>query len=456
MVHTFTQGGLFFALDVASGAVHVIDALVHDILAQAGAGGERIESATAAGSALGARYGADELQSALREITALREQGLLYSEDHAEQYAGAGSQGPIKALCLHVAHDCNLRCAYCFAAQGDFGGGRCLMDQDTAKKAIDFLVAESKGRRNLECDFFGGEPLMNLDVVKETVRYARSLEKELGKNFRFTLTTNGVLLSDDAIDFLNAEMSNVVLSLDGRREVNDALRYTASGKGSYDVILPKFKVLVERRGGRNYYIRGTFTKNNLDFTDDVLHLLGEGFREISVEPAVLPESLPFSLSDSDLPAIAREYDRLSEAVLARRRAGEDFRFFHFMLDLTGGPCIYKRLRGCGCGNEYVAVSPEGDIYPCHQFVGIPEKRMGNLHSGTFDRAAQRDFSRLNVYSKPACRDCWAKYYCSGGCNANNYIYNGDCAAAHRQSCEMEKKRIECAIYLQAAEMGEAI
>lgn len=348
------------------------------------------------------------------------------------------TSAPIKAMCLHIAHDCNLRCGYCFAAQGDFGHGRKLMPVEIGKKAIDFLIEHSQGRHNLEVDFFGGEPLMNFDAVKEVVCYARSLEEKYNKNFRFTTTTNGLLLDDDNIDFINREMNNVVLSIDGRKEVNDRLRYTPNGKGSYDVIVPKFKKLVEQRGDKEYYVRGTFTKYNLDFSNDVEHLYQEGFDQISVEPVIADHKIPYALTEEDLPRIYDEYDHLAQKMIARKKAGKCYNFFHFMIDLDQGPCAIKRLRGCGCGNEYVAVTPEGDIYPCHQFVGFEDWKMGNLLDGTFDTQRKEQFARANVYTKEECRNCWAKFYCSGGCNANNNEFTGDILKPYKLSCDLEK------------------
>ena len=375
---------------------------------------------------------------------------ILFSKDEYEKFADMMTSAPIKAMCLHIAHDCNLRCGYCFAAQGDFGHGRKLMPVEIGKKAIDFLIEHSRGRHNLEVDFFGGEPLMNFDAVKEVVRYARSLEGKYNKNFRFTTTTNGLLLDDDNIDFINREMNNVVLSIDGRKEVNDRLRYTPNGKGSYDVIVPKFKKLVEQRGDKEYYVRGTFTKYNLDFSNDVEHLYQEGFDQISVEPVIADHKIPYALTEEDLPRIYDEYDHLAQKMITRKKAGKCYNFFHFMIDLDQGPCAIKRLRGCGCGNEYVAVTPEGDIYPCHQFVGFEDWKMGNLLDGTFDTERKEQFARANVYTKEACRNCWAKFYCSGGCNANNNEFTGDILKPYKLSCDLEKKRLECAIMIKAA------
>ncbi|MDO4743587.1 MAG: thioether cross-link-forming SCIFF peptide maturase, partial [bacterium] len=356
---------------------------------------------------------------------------------------------PIKSMCLNVAHDCNLRCDYCFAAKGDFGKGRKLMPLEVGKKAIDFLICNSGSRKNLELDFFGGEPLMNFDVVKSVVEYARSREKESGKNFRFTITTNGLLLDDDKIDYINKEMFNVVLSIDGRKEVNDKMRFSPNGSGSYDIIVPKFQKLVSKRGDKNYYARGTFTADNLDFSRDVLHLYELGFDQLSIEPVVCDSSLPYSLTEREVPTILKEYEKLANEIINIKKSGKHINFFHFMIDLDSSPCAIKRLRGCSCGNEYVAVTPEGDIYPCHQFIGLDEFKMGNLLEGTFNNDLKCDFSKINIYKKEDCRDCFAKFYCSGGCTANNYQYSGGLYNPHKISCEFQRKRLECAIGIKA-------
>ena len=392
----------------------------------------------------------EELLETWDALLELQEHGLLFSPDDYEQFADLMTKAPIKSMCINISHDCNLRCEYCFAAKGDFGQGRCLMPLETAKKAIDFIIANSGTRRNLEVDFFGGEPLMNFDVVKKTVEYARSIEKKFNKNFRFTITTNGLLLDDEKIDYINREMNNAVLSLDGRKEVNDRLRVTPNGKGCYDTIVPKYQKLVAGRGEKDYYIRGTFTKYNLDFTNDVLHYRDLGFDQLSIEPVVSDPKLDYSIKDEDLPRVFEEYERLAQTMINSRRKGDYYNFFHFMIDLNQGPCAIKRLRGCGCGNEYVAVTPQGDIYPCHQFVGMEQFKMGNLNDGTFNNDMKLDFAKANVYSKENCRDCWAKFYCSGGCNANNFQYEGDIRKSHKTSCALEKKRLECAIMIKAA------
>ena len=449
MVHTYRLNGFNIALDVCSGAVHVLDELSYRLLDYTGETMEA-ECPAAALRALSDDYAEADIRESWAELYELREAGLLDAEDDYEKYAKMMGPAPIKAMCLHIAHDCNLRCEYCFAAKGDFGQGRKLMPLETAKKAIDFLLENSGTRRNLELDFFGGEPLMNFDVVKETVAYARSKEKEYGKNFRFTVTTNGLLLDDDKIDFINREMSNVVLSIDGRPQINDQLRVTPNGKGSYDAIVPKYQRLVEARGDKDYYVRGTFTRLNPDFTEDVLHLYELGFDQISIEPVVSDPNLPYALTEEDIPAVFAEYEKLAKTIIDLKKKGSKINFFHFMLDLDQGPCAIKRLRGCGCGNEYVAVTPEGDIYPCHQFVGMDGWKIGSLHGEPIDRERKAEFAGSNVYSIKDCRECWARFYCSGGCNANNLQYAGHIRSPHTLSCELEKKRLECAIMIKAA------
>ena len=453
MIHKYELGGLYIVLDTNSGGVHVVDKLTYDLLDYAAP--PFADSCPPEIIAALPDYAPEEVQECYAELAALCEEKILFSPDEYEKYAKHTAASPVKAMCLHIAHHCNLRCQYCFASTGDFGTGRKLMPVETGKKAIDFLLEQSGNRKNLELDFFGGEPLMNFDAVKEVVRYARSREPEFGKRFRFTITTNGILLDDEKIDFINREMSNVVLSIDGRKEVNDRMRPTPSGKGSYDVILPKFKKLVDARSrDKDYYVRGTFTKYNLDFAEDVFSLYEAGFDQISVEPAVCDPKYDYALTEDDLPAIFAEYERLAARILENDRAGKHFNFFHFMIDLDQGPCAVKRLRGCGCGNDYVAVTPDGDIYPCHQFVGIEGYKMGNLDEGTFDREMQQRFAQAHIYAKEKCRDCWARFYCSGGCNANNYLYQGDILKAHPLSCEMEKKRVECAIMIKAVKALE--
>ncbi|MCH5205724.1 MAG: thioether cross-link-forming SCIFF peptide maturase [Oscillospiraceae bacterium] len=443
MIHKFKKLGYNIVLDANSNAVHVLDDCAFDMLDFVEAPIPKAMPAELPQKL--SQYPEMSVRETYYELLQLYEHGMLFSEDTFLQYSHSAVKSPVKSMCLNVAHDCNLRCEYCFAQTGDFGGERVIMPPEVGKKAIDFLIENSGDRENLELDFFGGEPLMAWDTVVETVNYARSIEKEHGKNFRFTITTNGVLLDDEKIGYINREMSNVVLSLDGRREVTDRIRKTLNDKSVYDVIVPKFQSLVENRGVKDYYVRATFTKYNLDFTEDVLHLRELGFKHLSAEPVVTDEKEPYALTEADYPRIFEEYDRLC-GVIANRTENK-FNFFHFMIDLNEGPCAIKRLRGCGCGNDYVAVDPHGDIYPCHQFVGIDRWKMGNLNDGTFNEAIKTYFSETHLYSKDGCRDCWAKFYCSGGCNANSFIYEGDCRLPHKFSCELQRKRLECALAL---------
>lgn len=458
MVHTFYLNGYYIALDVHSGAVHVLDELTYKIL---GKFSKKLEETCP--NWLVEEFSAEASEAEIKELYAellnLQNAGQLFSEDDYERFTCMMKGAPIKSMCLHISHDCNLRCKYCFASTGDFGKGRKLMPVETGKKAIDFLLTHSGNRHNLELDFFGGEPLMNWDAVKEIVAYARSKEAEYNKKFRFTVTTNGMLLNDESIDYINEEMSNVVLSLDGRKCVNDAMRVTAGGKGSYDVFVPKFQKLVEkRRNGKyqEYYARGTFTKNNLDFANDVYHIADDlGFDQLSVEPVIADPCEPYALTEEDLPKIYEEYEKLAVEMIRRKKEeGGCFNFFHFMIDLDQGPCAIKRLRGCGCGNEYVSVTPDGDIYPCHQFVGHDEWKMGNLEDGTLDLEIKDKFGCSNIYTKEGCKDCWCKFYCSGGCNANNFCYNGDINKPLKLSCDIERKRVECAIMIKVAMADE--
>ena len=450
MVHTFEALGVKLAVDVNSGAVHVLDDLTYRLL-------PLVEPPMAehCPPELLARlpeYRTEAVEEGWQDLRELAGNGLLFVEDDYVDPAAATAlqqSAPIKALCLHVSHDCNLRCQYCFASTGDFGTGRKIMDIETAKRAIDFVIQRSGSRRNIEVDFFGGEPLMAMDTVKATVAYARSIEKKAGKCFRFTITTNGVLLDDENIDYINREMSNAVLSLDGRPQVNDRMRKTVNGKGSYEVIVPKFQKLVAGRGTKDYYLRGTFTHYNLDFAEDVMHMADLGFRNVSVEPVVGEETCGYALKDEDLPVVLEQYEKLSEKLKDRT----DVNFFHFNVDLAQGPCVIKRLRGCGAGCEYVAVTPEGDIYPCHQFVGNPAYKIGSLSDGSFDMELSHRFSCLNIYTREECRDCWARFYCSGGCSASNLLVNGDIKKPNHVGCEMERKRLECAIALKALAAG---
>ncbi len=447
MIHTYSLGGYNIAVDVNSGAVHALSNCAYDVLnilepPLDSACPENIFKKLTS-------YSHDEIKSAYDELYNLYKEGMLFADDDYIDIKGAlPENAPLKALCLHIAHDCNLRCKYCFASTGDFGTGRKLMPFEVAKAAIDFVIKRSMSRRNIEIDFFGGEPLMGFETVRKTVEYAKEQAKIHGKHFRFTLTTNGVLLNDEIIEYINREMSNVVLSLDGRPEVNDAVRPAANGKGSYDIIVPKFKKLVDNRDkSRDYYVRGTFTRDNIDFTNDVLHIADLGFSELSIEPVVAEAESPYSLREEDFDKICAEYDKLSEIMKERK----DFRFFHFLVDLDQGPCIIKRVRGCGAGYEYAAISPEGDVYPCHQFVGKPEYLMGNVLEDTLDKDISKKFMGQNVFTRKECRNCWAKYYCSGGCSAANLNMNNDLSVPYEYACRLERKRLECAIILKVHE-----
>ena len=452
MVHQYKNNGYNIVLDVCSGSVHVVDDLVYDMIAMyKDKKFEEIEQAIL--EKYGDTYSKEDIKDAYSDISELEEKELLFTEDVFKDVIidFKKRKTVVKALCLHIAHDCNLACKYCFADEGEYHGQkRELMSLEVGKQAIDFLIENSGNRVNLEVDFFGGEPLMNFDVVKEIVAYGRSKEKAANKNFRFTLTTNGMLLNDEVIDFCNREISNVVLSLDGRKEINDMMRPTRNGKGSYDIIVPKFQKFVEKRGDKSYYVRGTFTRNNLDFTKDFELMTELGFKEISIEPVVTPDENDYAIREEDLPTIFEQYDKLAVDLIRRQKEGKPVTFFHYKLDLNGGPCVYKRLSGCGSGTEYLAVTPTGDLYPCHQFVGQPEWQMGNVLTRDYDLEQKARFARSNVYNKEKCRGCWAKFYCSGGCNANNQQYEGDILKAHTLSCELEKKRLECAIMIQTA------
>ncbi|NLT47460.1 MAG: thioether cross-link-forming SCIFF peptide maturase [Clostridiales bacterium] len=445
MIHKFQFHDLNIAMDVNSGAIHVISDIVYDILDFYPA-----ESKQTVISKLADRYSIQELNEAFDEIETLKQAGMLFADDSqvtTEMLEGRGQV--IKAMCLHVAHDCNMRCKYCFGDTGAFEGHRSLLSFETGKQAIDFLLTHSGTRRNLEIDFFGGEPLMNFEVVKQLVAYGREAEKAFGKNIRFTITTNGLLLDEEKSRFINENMENVILSIDGRPEVNDRMRKTPNGKGTYDVITSKYLDFVKNRKG-TYYVRGTFTRENLDFSEDVKHLADLGFRNISVEPVVTDPSLDYALQEEDLERIFAEYDRLADLFLQSIQEGKSFEFFHFNIDLEQGPCVYKRVAGCGAGTEYVAVTPEGDIYPCHQFVGDPDFRLGNVAEDSFENRLYEDFNKAHIYNKEECRSCWARFYCSGGCHANAYNMNGTLAEPYQMGCKMEKKRLECAIGIRAA------
>ena len=447
MVHQYKNNGYNILLDVNSGAVHVVDDIVYDMIPM-----YENMNLDEINTKLGDKYKADDIKEAYDEITELKDAGSLFTEDIYENYIDSfkNRQPVVKALCLHIAHDCNLACQYCFAEEGEYHGRRALMSFEVGKKALDFLVANSGSRRNLEVDFFGGEPLMNWEVVKQLVEYGRSIEEANNKKFRFTLTTNGVLLNDEILDFVNKEMGNIVLSTDGRKEVHDRMRPFRNGKGSYDLIMPKFKKVAESRNQTNYYVRGTFTHYNLDFSKDVLSLADEGFKQISVEPVVASPEDAYALRTEDLPQIFEEYDKLAVEMIKREKEGRGFNFFHFMIDLTGGPCVYKRLSGCGSGTEYLAVTPWGDLYPCHQFVGNEDFLLGNVDDGIVKKNICEEFKQCNVYSKPKCKDCFAKLFCSGGCAANSYNFHGNINDSYEVGCEMERKRVECAIMIKAA------
>lgn len=449
MIHRYQKKGLNFVLDVNSGAVHLLDDISYAVsgLLDENMGDTCPQSIIDALS----DYTADEIREAYDELYELKKDGQLFAQDDyidVSRYIPVNA--PVKALCLHVAHDCNLRCKYCFASTGDFGQGRKIMPPEIAKKAIDFVIARSGVRHNIEVDFFGGEPLMAWDTVTQTVDYARSLEEKYNKKFRFTITTNGLLLDEDKRKYINENMDNCVLSLDGRREVNDEFRKTVAGTGSYDTIVPKFKALVDERDPNlDYYARGTFTSHNLDFAEDVLSIADAGFDRLSVEPVTADPGCGYDLTEDDLPKIEAEYDRLTDIMLERKKEGKPFTFFHFMVDLDQGPCVVKRLRGCGAGYEYVAVTPDGDIYPCHQFVGKDEFKQGSVLDQSFNMDIAQTFAGMNIYSRPKCQKCWAKFYCSGGCSAANYNMNHDMNDSYDLGCEMERKRLECAIYLKA-------
>ena len=460
MIHQYKNNGYDIIMDVNSGAVHVVDDVVYDgVDYLAGVLPEFEEPSPIpeelAGQVreyLGKTYGLQEAEEALADIQELINREELFTKDVYRDYVVDFKKRKtvVKALCLHIAHDCNLACRYCFAEEGEYHGRRALMSFEVGKKALDFLMANSGGRRNLEVDFFGGEPLMNWQVVKQLVEYGRSQEESHNKRFRFTLTTNGVLLNDEIMEFCNQEMSNVVLSLDGRKEVNDRMRPFRKGDGSYDLIVPKFQKFADSRNQTNYYVRGTFTRNNLDFSKDVLHFADMGFKQMSMEPVVASPKEPYAIREEDLPQILEEYDKLAVEYIKRQREGRGFNFFHFMIDLNQGPCVAKRLSGCGSGTEYLAVTPWGDLYPCHQFVGQEGFLLGNVDEGITNTRVQDEFKLCNVYAKEKCRDCFARFYCSGGCGANSYNFHGSITEAYDIGCEMQKKRIECSIMIKAA------
>lgn len=467
MIHQYKSNGHNIVLDVNSGSVHVVDDLVYDILALYET--ESKESITAKmlekyqqpiyAALFEEPISEAVIDEAFSEIEELKAQGTLFTEDVYKDYVFdfKNRKTVVKALCLHIAHDCNLGCKYCFAEEGEYKGRRAMMSFEVGKKALDFLIANSGTRKNLEVDFFGGEPTMNFEVVKQLVAYGREQEKLHNKNFRFTLTTNGILLDDDIMEFANKEMANVVLSLDGRKEVNDRMRPTRNGQSSYDIIVPKFQKFADSRNQTNYYVRGTFTHYNTDFSKDVIHMADQGFEQISVEPVVAPPEAEYALTEEDVPVVCAEYDKLAQEMIRRKKDGKCFNFFHFMIDLTGGPCVAKRLSGCGSGTEYLAVTPWGDFYPCHQFVGNEDFLLGNVDEGITNTEVQNKFKLCNVYAKEKCKDCFARFYCSGGCAANAYNFTGDINGAYDIGCELQKKRIECAIMLKVEEaMAEEI
>lgn len=445
-IHKFKQENDYYILDVNSGAIHVVDELVYELVGQ-----DSLMDKIYILDKYSEKYTEEEIDEAYEEVNGLIKDELLYSKDLYEKIGleAAESKSYIKALCLNIAHDCNLRCKYCFADEGEYKGKRELMTADTGKKAIDFVIKHSGPRKHIEVDLFGGEPLIAFDVVKEIVEYAKKEEKKYDKEIRFTMTTNATLLNDEIMKYIDENIGNIVLSIDGRKEVNDKVRVTRDNKGSYDKILPKIKSMVKMRDkDKQYYVRGTFTRENLDFFNDIMHLANEGFDEISVEPVVLPSEHPLSLREEDLPKIFEEYDKLCREMIKSKKEEKKFKFYHFNIDLQGGPCVYKRISGCGAGHEYIAITPSGDIYPCHQFVGTEEFKMGNIQEGILDENLQEYFKKGNIYFKPECRECWARFYCSGGCQANNYNFNKDIKKPYKLGCEMQKKRIECAIALK--------
>ncbi|MBR2890444.1 MAG: thioether cross-link-forming SCIFF peptide maturase [Oscillospiraceae bacterium] len=454
MIHQYKQGGYNIVLDVCSGAVHVVDEVAYEIIAMfEDHSKEEILAAVAEKFAGREDITAADLEECYAQVVSLKEAGKLFAPDTFEPMAGKLKQktaGVVKALCLHIAHTCNLNCSYCFASQGKYHGDRAVMSFEVGKRALDFLIENSGTRRNLEVDFFGGEPLMNFQVVKDLVAYARSIEKEKGKNFRFTLTTNGVLVDDDVIEFANRECHNVVLSLDGRKEVHDRYRVDYAGKGSWERIVPKFQKFVEAREGKGYYMRGTFTHANPDFLKDIQQMLDLGFSELSMEPVVCAPGDPSELTEEDLVVVMDQYEKLAELMLQRDKEGKPFTFYHYMIDLTGGPCIYKRISGCGSGTEYMAVTPWGDLYPCHQFVGEEKFKLGDIWTGVTNHAIQAEFAACNVYAHEECRDCWARLYCSGGCAANAYHSTGSVTGVYEKGCRLFRKRMECAIMVAIA------
>ena len=447
LVHKFIQDGDYYLIDVNSGSVHIIDELIYNMVGE----DELLDKEDVINN-LKDKWSKEEIEEAYEELIDLVKEEVLYSKDLYEEIAMAGdeSESYIKALCLNVIHDCNLRCKYCFADEGEYNGHKGVMSVETAKKAIDYVVKRSGPRRNIEIDLFGGEPTMIMDTIKEIIAYARENEKAWKKNVRFTMTTNATLLNEDMMDFMDKEMGNIILSLDGRKEVNDNVRIKVDGSGSYDDILPNIKRMIEKRDkSKHYYVRGTFTGANTDFYEDVKAMVNEGFREISIEPVVLEKGHFLELKEEHLPEIFENYDKLYNEMVRRKKEGDEFNFYHFNIDLNGGPCVYKRISGCGAGFEYVAITPQGEVYPCHQFVGKEEFKLGDIYDDTYDAELGKKFKKAHIYNKPKCRECWARFYCSGGCQSNNFAFNGDMNIPYEIGCKMQKKRIECAIALKA-------
>lgn len=447
LIHKFKQGDNFFVLDVNTGAVHIVDELVYDLVDD-----NELRSKEELIKEFGAKYGEETISEAYEELQELVDQEILYSKDQYEDIAHSSmdDRDYIKAVCLNIIHGCNLRCKYCFADEGEYNGHKGVMSVETSKKAIDYVVKRSGPRRNIEIDLFGGEPTMIMDTIKEIIAYARENEKAWKKNIRFTMTTNATLLNEDMMDFMDKEMGNIILSLDGRKEVNDNVRIKVDGSGSYDDILPNIKRMIEKRDkSKHYYVRGTFTGANTDFYEDVKAMVNEGFREISIEPVVLEKGHFLELKEEHLPEIFENYDKLYNEMVRRKKEGDEFNFYHFNIDLNGGPCVYKRISGCGAGFEYVAITPQGEVYPCHQFVGKEEFKLGDIYDDTYDAELGKKFKKAHIYNKPKCRECWARFYCSGGCQSNNFAFNGDMNIPYEIGCKMQKKRIECAIALKA-------
>lgn len=450
MIHQYKLGGYNIVIDANSGAVHTVDDVAYDIIAMY-EGHKKSEIISEITGKYG--VGADDVSETLSEIEELKENNLLFSDDPYKDIAAdlKLKQSRLKAICLHVAHGCNMDCRYCFAGKGDYNHKAGLMSAEVGKRALDFLVRESKARKHLEVDLFGGEPLINWDVCKEVVRYGREIEKICDKKFNFTLTTNGLVLNDEIIDFVNKEMGNVVLSMDGRKETHDRMRHTKTGGGTYDLIMDNFKKMADSREDRQYYMRGTYTAYNKDFAEDVIHMADLGFRETSIEPVVGAGEEDYALKEEDLPILYDQYEKLAFEMINRKREGREFNFYHYSINMEGGPCVYKRIAGCGVGTEYLAVTPTGDLYPCHQFVGDDDFKVGDVWNGITDRDLMSTFEKNNIYTRDGCENCFARMYCAGGCAANNYHYNGDINKVYEFGCKLHRKRIECAIMMKVSE-----